>query len=214
MAIFRVKHEKDYMVMSNHHLRDPALSLKAKGLLSQMLALPDDWDYSIAGLAYINREGERAVRSAINELEQARYLQRRLKRDTTGRIVDTEYMVYEQPLCQNAAVGYPPADSPPLETSTELNKDKQSKDKTNIDIPNPILSGEEGMDRKRIMLGMSSSSKKTSSTIIRQTMLLWTSPCWMNLWPSLWKPSVPSVRRCALPAMIARQNLSGANSSS
>ena len=54
MAIFRVRHDKDYTVMSNHHLRDPALSLKAKGLLSQMLALPDDWDYSVAGLATCN----------------------------------------------------------------------------------------------------------------------------------------------------------------
>ena len=86
MAIFRVRHDKDYTVMSNHHLRDPALSLKAKGLLSQMLALPDDWGYSIAGLAYINREGVGAIRSAINELERADYLQRVQERGSGGKL--------------------------------------------------------------------------------------------------------------------------------
>ena len=96
-----------------------------------MLALPDNWNYSIAGLAYINREGERAVRSAINELEQAGYLHRRQKRGNTGKIVGTEYMVYEQPVCQNAAVDNPPLDKPPTENSTQLNKDKQNKDKIN-----------------------------------------------------------------------------------
>ncbi len=105
-----------------------------------MLALPDNWNYSIAGLAYINREGERAVRSAINELEQAGYLHRRQKRGNTGKIVGTEYMVYEQPVCQNAAV-----DKPPTENSTQLNKDKQNKDKINIEKTNPILSDREGI---------------------------------------------------------------------
>ena len=110
-----------------------------------MLALPDNWNYSIAGLAYINREGERAVRSAINELEQAGYLHRRQKRGNTGKIVGTEYMVYEQPVCQNAAVDNPPLDKPPTENSTQLNKDKQNKDKINIEKTNPILSDWEGI---------------------------------------------------------------------
>ncbi|WP_304433078.1 helix-turn-helix domain-containing protein [Acutalibacter muris] len=114
-------------------------------MLSQMLALPDNWNYSIAGLAYINREGERAVRSAINELEQAGYLHRRQKRGNTGKIVGTEYMVYEQPVCQNAAVDNPPLDKPPTENSTQLNKDKQNKDKINIEKTNPILSDREGI---------------------------------------------------------------------
>ena len=153
MAIFRTKHDKDFTVMSNHHLRDPALSLKAKGLLSQMLALPADWTYSIAGLACINREGERAVRSAIHELEQSGYLRRKQRRGDAGKIIDTEYMVYEQPVCQNAAVGNPPPENPPLGKSaqTQINKEEQSTDKQNIDkgkgsaqadAPFSILSGD------------------------------------------------------------------------
>lgn len=69
MAVFRVERIKDYTVMSNHHLRNKNLSLKAKGLLSQMLSLPDDWDYTLKGLAAINKESVDAIRTAIWELE-------------------------------------------------------------------------------------------------------------------------------------------------
>ena len=71
MAVFRVERTSDYTVMSNYHLRDKRLSLKAKGLLSQMLSLPEEWDYTLAGLCYINRESKDAIRTAIRELEQA-----------------------------------------------------------------------------------------------------------------------------------------------
>ena len=71
MAVFRVEKNSGYTVMSNHHLRNRALSLKAKGLLSQMLSLPEDWDYTLQGLARINRESIDAIRQAIRELEQA-----------------------------------------------------------------------------------------------------------------------------------------------
>ncbi|NBJ90921.1 DUF6017 domain-containing protein [Acutalibacter sp. 1XD8-36] len=145
MAIFRVQHDKDYTVMSNHHLRDPALSLKAKGLLSQMLALPDDWDYSVAGLAYINREGVGAIRSAINELERAGYLQRVQGRGSGGKLVNIVYNVYEQPVCKNPTTDNPLTEKLPMENSTQQNKDKQSKDKINIDISNLILSREDGI---------------------------------------------------------------------
>ena len=72
MAVFRVERIKDYTVMSNHHLRNKNLSLKAKGLLSQMLSLPDDWDYTLKGLAAINKESVDAIRTAIWELEDPR----------------------------------------------------------------------------------------------------------------------------------------------
>lgn len=75
MAVFRVERIKDYTVMSNHHLRNKNLSLKAKGLLSQMLSLPDDWDYTLKGLAAINKESVDAIRTAIWELEDALALQ-------------------------------------------------------------------------------------------------------------------------------------------
>ena len=73
MAVFRVERNKGYTVMSNHHLRNKDLSLKAKGLLSQMLSLPEDWDYTLKGLSLINREQIDAIRAAIRELEQAGY---------------------------------------------------------------------------------------------------------------------------------------------
>ena len=71
MAVFRVEKNSGYTVMSNNHLRNRNLSLKAKGLLSQMLSLPEDWDYTLQGLARINRESIDAIRQAIRELEQA-----------------------------------------------------------------------------------------------------------------------------------------------
>jgi len=76
MSVFRIERTKDYTVMSNCHLRDKRLSLKAKGLLSQMLSLPEDWDYTLSSLAYINLESKDAKRSAVNELDTAGYIQR------------------------------------------------------------------------------------------------------------------------------------------
>ena len=74
MAVFRVEKTKNYTVMSNHHLRDKSLSLKAKGLLSLMLSLPEDWDYTTKGLARICRDGVDSIRSAVQELEQRGYV--------------------------------------------------------------------------------------------------------------------------------------------
>ncbi len=74
MAVFRVEHNKGYTVMSNHHLRNKELTLKAKGLLSQMLSLPEDWDYTLQGLSHINRESIDAIRTAVWELEKAGYI--------------------------------------------------------------------------------------------------------------------------------------------
>ena len=85
MAVFRVEKNSGYTVMSNHHLRNRTLSLKAKGLLSQMLSLPEDWDYTLQGLARINRESIDAIRQAIRELEQAGYIQRSRERDENDK---------------------------------------------------------------------------------------------------------------------------------
>ena len=97
MAVFRIERTKDYTVMSNHHLRNHELSLKAKGLLSMMLSLPDDWNYTTRGLAKICKEGVDAIGSALRELETAGYIVRHQLRDRQGRISDTEYVIYEQP---------------------------------------------------------------------------------------------------------------------
>ena len=80
--------------MSNYHLRDKELSLKAKGLLSQMLSLPDDWDYTLAGLSHINRESKDAIRSAVNELEAAGYIRRHQKTDASGKFSGNEYVIH------------------------------------------------------------------------------------------------------------------------
>lgn len=97
MAVFRVERTRDYTVMSNFHLKDMNLSLKAKGLLSMMLSLPETWNYTTRGLAAICKEGVDAIGSTIRELEAAGYIVRRLLRGEGGRIADTEYVIYEQP---------------------------------------------------------------------------------------------------------------------
>ena len=150
MAVFRVERNTGYTVMSNHHLRNKELSLKAKGLLSQMLSLPEDWDYTLAGLSYINRESIDAIRTAVWELEKK------------GKMTAIEYTIYEQPqppaldcpvlenpTADNPILENPTADNPTLENPMQLNKDIQKtdlskKEKSNTDLSNnhsiPILS--------------------------------------------------------------------------
>ena len=97
--MFRVEKNANYTVMSNEHLRNRDLSLKAKGLLSQMLSLPEEWDYSLEGLSRINREGVDAIRTGVRELEEHGYLERRRLRDGSGRLAGTEPSL--GPLCQS-----------------------------------------------------------------------------------------------------------------
>jgi len=94
---FRVERTKDYTVMSNHHLRNRNLSMKAKGLLSLILSLSEDWEYSIRGLAKICKEGEAALCSTLNELETQGYITRTRQRDEKGRLGAMEYIIYESP---------------------------------------------------------------------------------------------------------------------
>lgn len=97
MAVFRVEKNRNYTVMSNVHLKDSGISLKAKGLLSVILSLPEDWNYTTRGLAAICKEGVDSIGAALRELESAGYLIRHRLRDKGGRISDTEYIVYESP---------------------------------------------------------------------------------------------------------------------
>ena len=140
MAVFRVERNKGYTVMSNHHLRNKELSLKAKGLLSQMLSLPEDWDYTLAGLSYINREKIDAIREAVRELERAGYIQRSRERDEKGRLRGTDYIIYEQPPNLDLpTLENPTQEKPTLENPMQLNKDIQKtdlpkKEKSNTDL--------------------------------------------------------------------------------
>jgi len=97
MAVFRIEKTKDYTVMSNYHLKDRELSCKACGLLSKMLSLPEDWDYTTRGLATICKDGVDSIGTALKELEKRGYLIRNQLRDEKGRIRDMEYVIYETP---------------------------------------------------------------------------------------------------------------------
>jgi len=130
MAIFRIEKTKDYTVMSNYHLRDRDLTLKAKGLISLMLSLPDSWDYSLAGLSCICNDGISSVRSGVNELEKHGYLIRRRIRGANGQLGDVEYTVLEQP---QETVGNP---------AVSVNKSPPARDKPMYGKPiceNPTL---------------------------------------------------------------------------
>ena len=151
MAIFRVEKNQNYTTVSNYHLRDANLTLKAKGLLTQMLSLPEEWDYTLTGLAQINREGKDAIRSAVQELEQAGYIIRRQTHDSAGNFAGNEYIIHEQPTTLPTAQAYaeygpeeeaplsenpttvpssenPSTEKPSTENPTQLNKDISSKD--------------------------------------------------------------------------------------
>jgi len=97
MAVFRVEKSSNYTTMSNYHLQDKTLSLKAKGLLSQILSLPDNWDYSVAGLVKICKEGKDCIVAVLQELEQAGYITRRQQRTADGKLAGMEYIIYERP---------------------------------------------------------------------------------------------------------------------
>ena len=97
-TVFRVQKNANYTTMSNYHLKDRELSLKAKGLMSVILSLPEDWDYSLKGLSYITNDGLASVRSGIQELEKRGYITRgEQTRDENGRMSASEYFVYENP---------------------------------------------------------------------------------------------------------------------
>ena len=149
MAVFRVERTNNYTVMSNYHLRDKNLSLKAKGLLFQMLSLPEDWDYTLAGLARINAEGKDAIRAAVVELEKAGYVQRRQTTDKAGKFGSNEYVIREYPvthepppegpssalpLSGNPMTEEPSAVPTQTEKATQLNKDSRKKENK---IPTP-----------------------------------------------------------------------------
>ena len=133
MAVFRIERTRDYTVMSNHHLRDKALSLKSKGLLSMMLSLPEDWNYTTRGLAKICKEGVDAIGGALRELESAGYIVRHQMRDRQGRISDTEYVIYEQPQPKASDTPQPDTASPDTENPYLAGPDTEKPAELNIE---------------------------------------------------------------------------------
>ena len=176
MAVFRIEKTRDYTVMSNYHLRDRSLSLKAKGLLSLMLSLPEDWDYTMKGLARICKDGIDSISGGIRELEAHGYLVRARVRNENGQLGSIEYTILEQPkepaqtpapirekpIRENPIQVKPMLDAPIQENPAQLNKEESSNypSKTDLSITqesSPILSsppapgertGQDGM-RKR-----------------------------------------------------------------
>ena len=155
MSVFRVEKNNGYTVMSNHHLRNHALSLKAKGLLSQMLSLPEDWDYTLQGLAQINKESIDAIREAVRELERAGYIKRSRERDERGCLRGTVYTIYEQPHAEptpeeptqekpalnNPTLEKPMLEKPTLENPMQLNTKstkKRKRQSTDLSITDSI----------------------------------------------------------------------------
>jgi len=155
MAVFRIEKTRDYTVMSNHHLRDMSLSLKAKGLLSLMLSLPENWDYTMKGLSRICKDGIDSISGGIRELEEHGYLIRERVRGANGQIGSIEYTILEQPkeptpaqekpIRENPVQANPTLVTPVQEEPAQLNKDKSSNDPSRTDlssteVSNPIQS--------------------------------------------------------------------------
>ena len=155
MAVFRIEKTRDYTVMSNHHLRDMSLSLKAKGLLSLMLSLPENWDYTMKGLARICKDGIDSISGGIRELEAHGYLIRERVRNENGQLGSIEYTILEQPkqpaplqekpIRENPVQANPTLDTPVQEEPAQLNIDISSNQKSKKDISitessNPIPS--------------------------------------------------------------------------
>ena len=152
MAVFRIDKTRDYTVMSNHHLRNTELSLKAKGLLSLMLSLPENWDYTTKGLAAICKDGIDSISSCIRELEKHGYIIRERMRNEKGQLTTIEYTILEQPksapperekpIRENPVLVIPAQAEPIQENTAQLNTNKSNKKELNTDISNtyPIKS--------------------------------------------------------------------------
>ena len=150
MAVFRVKKTRDYTVMANHHLRNTELSLKAKGLLSLMLSLPEEWDYTTKGLAHICKDGVDSICAGVRELEEHGYVVRKRIRNSNGQLGAIEYTILEQPqepkrekperenpVQANPVLDYPVLGKPEQENPAQLNTYRTNKDESNTLSANP-----------------------------------------------------------------------------
>ena len=159
MAVFRIERTRDYTVMSNHHLRDKALSLKSKGLLSMMLSLPEDWNYTTRGLAKICKEGVDAIGGALRELESAGYIVRHQMRDRQGRISDTEYVIYEQPQPKAPDTPQPDTASPDTENPYLADPDTEKPAELNIEKSRTQKSNTQGSSTDSIPFRATAAAK-------------------------------------------------------
>ena len=142
MAVFRIDKTRDYTVMANFHLRDISLSLKAKGLLSLMLSLPENWDYTTKGLARICKDGVDSICATVKELEKAGYVQRRRLRDDLGRLAEVEYTILEKPIIP-APEEKPPKREKPVQVEPQepeaVSSQPETPKRENPVLDNPVL---------------------------------------------------------------------------
>lgn len=168
MAVFRIEKTRDYTVMSNHHLRNRSLSLKAKGLLSLMLSLPEGWDYTTKGLARICKDGVDSICAGVRELEEQGYVVRERVRNPNGQLGAIEYTILEQPrpperekpgrenpVQANPVLDNPVLEKPEQENPAQLNTKGSSKQKSKTDLSstegsNPIQSNPQPLEGARI----------------------------------------------------------------
>lgn len=139
MAIIRVEKTKDYTTMSNYHFREKDMSLKAKGLLSLILSLPEEWDYTLAGLSMLCKDGVDSVRTALTELEEFGYVETARIRDEKGRLKGTEYVVYEKPFSSIPEKEEPVMENPTLEKPILENPTLEKPILENPTLENPTL---------------------------------------------------------------------------
>lgn len=137
MSIIRVHKTNNFTVMSNTHFKEKAMSLKAKGLLSLMLSLPDDWNYSISGLVRLSKDGKDSVMTALAELEEFGYLTRHRTTDPKGKFSGVEYNIFEQPQREK-----PSAEMP--------NSAKQDAENTNAENPSQLNTNELNIKNKEL----------------------------------------------------------------
>ena len=134
MAVFRIDKTRDYTVMSNHHLRNTELSLKAKGLLSLMLSLPEEWDYTTKGLAHICKDGVDSICAGVRELEEHGYVIRERVRNENGQLGAIEYTILEQPIEPSPKREKPKQENPVLDNPVLGKPEQENPAQLNIDI--------------------------------------------------------------------------------
>lgn len=147
--VFRIEKKSNYTVMSNHHLQDERLTLKAKGLLCYILSLPEDWDYKMTGLAAKHPDGITAIRSCINQLEKAGYIRRRQTTSSKGQFSKNEYFVYEKPFSENPLSENLITDNPLTENPLTENQTLQNTYIPNTNSTNYQSTNQDGLSESR-----------------------------------------------------------------
>lgn len=141
MAVFRINKNENYTVMANYHLKEKEMSLKAKGLLSLMLSLPSEWDYSVMGLTALSKDGKDSVMTTLNELEQLGYLIRTKCINNKGQFDGYDYDIFEQPCTEQPYSVFPHTANPTQLNTNESSTNKRKKIKKEKSVESTNATG-------------------------------------------------------------------------